>query len=356
MVNIEKMAQTTPAGAEAAPEPAPAPKQAKKKGQSLEEAAGLAVPASLTTTIEGLFSLTFDDIKPFVQLVQAVSNVIDEPLFVIDSEGLQLYAIDPSHVMMVHARFPPEFFTEFSGGDKRTEMYLSIHDLKKVLSKARQDTIKMTIVGGNLEIKMIGTKKTTRRFSLKARMPNLNNQIEIDGIVKLKTVLDERWTTTIDLESGVFEQIVSDCDIIADIIKISVDKASKFASFEAAGVAGDLLVEMDLASENVLDADIKGDAEGMYSLTYAGYFKIASATSCKICLGVFLPMGLVATVANETNPNGTATLTFLLAPRVEDEAEDEDDDGPDEQIDTIDGPEDQDQQDLENYEESEESE
>ncbi len=327
-----------------APAPAPAPAQAPAPAPAPAQAPAPApapapVQATLTgtdvhyTDIKGKFNITFSDIKPFQELVNVMNSVVDEGRFSFAEDGLTVCAIDRSHVLMILAKFKPAFFMEYNVQEE-VSTYFSIADLKKILAKARSDTISFATKDVHLGITMKSEKNMTRRFSLKARDCITDERVEDGMIEKLLTVVSERCGAKIVFEPGVYEEILSDCSIISDIVQMHVDASSKIAQFNAASDAGDIMVELDLAGNgHILDCEVKSDAEGMYALSLATKFKMPGSKSTSIKLGTNMPCINEAGVGTGDD----ATITFMLAPRVENENENDEYTGPDEEINEFDG-------------------
>ncbi len=59
-----------------------------------------------------MFKIIIPDSKTWKNLMSAISALVEEATFDINSEGLKLRAMDPSHVAMVDFQYPSSAFQE----------------------------------------------------------------------------------------------------------------------------------------------------------------------------------------------------------------------------------------------------
>jgi proliferating cell nuclear antigen len=274
-----------------------------------------------------LFSATLENSKIIKGIIEAINFLIDETYIYVYTTGMKLCAIDSSHVAMLLASLPKELFTEYKCAQD-SKIGINISDLLKIIRRAgSKDGIQLHIDPKDKNTLLITMKseKSTRTFKLKSKeIPGFDGKEE--GLLEsFEETLKDKFFASLTFDGAVLDEIVKDALIISDLIKVQVMSAEKVVAFSSSDESGEVDIEIDLEGKGVLDKSVKNDAEGIYSLSFLeNIIKIQSiTTNLAIALGSNIPMKIQGAIASSTgNPTG-GKIVYLLAPRQEDQNEDE---------------------------------
>jgi proliferating cell nuclear antigen len=271
------------------------------------------------------FSATLDNSRILKGIIEAISFLIDETYVYVYPTGLKLNAIDSSHVAMLLAFLPKDLFTEYKCSQD-SKIGINVQDLIKILRRAgSKDQIQLQLDKKDKNTLLITLKseKSTRTFKLKSKeIPGYDAKEE--GLLEsFEETLKDKFSATIMLEGSVLDEIVKDALIISDLIKVQVLSAEKVINFTASDESGEVDIEIDL-EKGALDHKVQNDAEGIYSLNFLeNIIKIQSITgNFEIALGNNIPMKIKGAITAEGKTT-EGKIVYLLAPRVEDQNEDE---------------------------------
>jgi len=251
-----------------------------------------------------MFKLKMTDAKLLRDMVTAISILVDEATFKIDSEGLKLRAMDPSRVAMVDFEWPKTVFEEYASTEP-TKMCINISELLKLLRRAGKDEVLELALDektGRLQVKITG--KYTRNFT----MPTLEASEEEVPTPKITFNLRAKATT-----EGL-RQAIEDAQLVSDHVRIEVD-AEKIV-FNASGDLMGATIILQKGSDALLDLEAKEPSKATFSLSYlAEIIKAASATSDIATLEFSTDMPIKL----DFHQTKEGKLTFYLAPRIETE-------------------------------------
>jgi proliferating cell nuclear antigen len=273
------------------------------------------------------FSATLENSRILKGIIEAISFLIDETYVYVYPTGLKLNAIDSSHVAMLLAFLPKELFTDYKCSQD-SKIGINVQDLIKILRRAKaNDEIQLQLDKKDKNTLLITMKsdKSTRTFKLKSKeIPGYDAKEE--GLLEsFEETLKDKFCATIQLEGAVLDEIVKDALIISDLIKVQVMSAEKVINFTASDESGEVAIEIDLEGKGVLDKKVQNDAEGIYSLNFLeNIIKIQSITEhFEIALGNNIPMKIKGAITSSAGNPTEGKIVYLLAPRVEDQNEDE---------------------------------
>ncbi len=285
----------------------------------------LAVP--IAATAGASFSATLENSKIIKGIIEAISFLIDETYIYVRPTGMKLCAIDSSHVAMLLSFLPKELFTEYKCAQD-SKIGINISDLLKILRRAgSKDGIQLHIDPKDKNTLLVTMKsdKSTRTFKLKSKeIPGYDGKEE--GLLEsFEETLKDKFFASITFAGAVLDEIVKDAMIISDLMKVQVMSAEKIIAFSSTDESGEVEIEIDLEGKGVLDKNVKNDAEGIYSLSFLeNIVKIQSITSnFEIALGNNIPMKIKGAIATPDGKPSEGKIVYLLAPRQEDQNEDE---------------------------------
>ena len=260
--------------------------------------------------------------------MDAVSFLIDETTVRVNGSGMYINAIDSSHVAMLFARFPKEMFVEYQSTGEDIDIGISVADFLKILKRAKAaDGIELSSGGAkgdkggarDLIVRMI-SDRTKRTFTLKGKAPTHDDNVNIDTF---SASLDPKFTASFSIESGMLDEIVKDAIIMSDLIDVfmSPEKGLKFSAEDDSG-SGELEIDID-ANGGEWESAVTGESAGKYSLAFLeNIAKISSvAERFVISIGSNIPMKLRCDASADGSAG--ASITYFLAPRVDDDQDDD---------------------------------
>lgn len=273
------------------------------------------------------FSATLENSRILKGIIEAISFLIDETYVYVYPTGLKLNAIDSSHVAMLLAFLPKELFTDYKCSQD-SKIGINVQDFIKILRRAKaNDEIQLQLDKKDENTLLITMKseKSTRTFKLKSKeIPGYDAKEE--GLLeRFEETLKDQFSATIQMEGAVLDEIVKDALIISDLLKIQVQSAEKVINFTASDESGEVDIEIDLEGKGVLDKKVVNDAEGLYSLNFLeNIIKIQAITNnFEIALGNNIPMKIKGAITSSAGNPTEGKIVYLLAPRVEDQNDDE---------------------------------
>ncbi|MCK4439973.1 proliferating cell nuclear antigen (pcna) [Candidatus Bathyarchaeota archaeon] len=251
-----------------------------------------------------MFKLKMSDAKLLRDMVTAISTLVDEATFKIDSENMKLRAMDPSRVAMIDFEWPKTIFEEYVCTEP-TKMCINISELLKLIKRAdRNEVVELSLDEKNARLQVKITGKYMRNFT----MPTLEPAEE--EVPTPKVTFNVRAKVTTD---GL-RQAIEDAQLVSDHVRLEAD--SEKLVFNASGDLMGAVIELQKGSDALLDLEIKEPSKATFSLSYLlEIIKAASATS-EIAILDFssdMPIKLDFQQTKE------GKLTFYLAPRIETE-------------------------------------
>ncbi|MCS7106821.1 MAG: DNA polymerase sliding clamp [Acidilobaceae archaeon] len=242
----------------------------------------------------------FKDASVWLGIVASIEKVIDEGVFVVDSEGISLRALDVSHVAMIDLRFPSSSFSEFHV-EGREEVGVSFGVLSKVLRRAvKGNELALATEGGSLIVEFLG--KGRRTF----KIPQVSLTYE-----KLP---EPRITFTVKAKmlGTAFAEVVRAIAPVADVLELQASEDRLVFVGE-----GDLVkraeVELVSGSHVLLELDVESSDRSKYSTEYFTYLIPAS----RYADTVTLRYAEDAPVRIDLEHAGGGRLTLYVSPRAE---------------------------------------
>ncbi len=248
------------------------------------------------------FEIVFDGAKDFATLIATASNLIDEAAFKVTEDGISMRAMDPSRVVLIDLNLPAAIFSKYEVDGKET-IGVNMDHFKKILKRGKSKDILVLKKGEEnfLEVILQGTATRTFRLPL----------IEVE---ELELELPELPFTAKAVVLGeVLKEAVKDASLVSDSLKF-IARENEFI-MKAEGETNEVEIKLTLEDEGLLDLDVQEDTKSAYGISYlADMVKgIGKADEVIIQFGNDMPLQMDYPVRDE------GKLTFLLAPRVEEE-------------------------------------
>jgi len=237
--------------------------------------------------------LRLADSKPLADAISVISELVTEIRIKVNKAGLTAIAVDPANVALVALKLQHSAFTAFEAEEE--ELCVNLEDLKQILKRASPgSTLTLEKKGNKLNINIQNSVK--RNFTL--ALINLETEE--------KRVPDLEFTSKVELNASMLQHAIEDAAIVADACSFEAGKNA--FSVEAKGSLNSSLTQFSAE-----EAKFSGEGKAKYSLEYLGKFIKASKLADKVQLqfAADYPMRL--------DFKGNVELTFILAPRVEEE-------------------------------------
>jgi proliferating cell nuclear antigen len=233
------------------------------------------------------------------EIVEVISTLVSEVKLTISKDGLEVKAVDPSHVAMLVLKLNKAAFEEFTG--EPTEIGIDVEKLKEVLRLSKPgDILDLQYDGGKNRL-VIHVGKVTRHMSVvdpagitDPKVPNVSPP----GVVVVN--MDE------------LRQGIRGSESISDHVTITLEPDA----FTMHSEGETDRVDMKLGKESLAKLEVKETVKSMYPLDFFSSMvkSITSSDQVTLHVGNEYPLKIEFTVAG-----GKGEGRFLLAPRVEED-------------------------------------
>lgn len=237
--------------------------------------------------------LKLENPKLFSDLISIISELVTEVRLKVTKEGLRLTAIDPANVAMVYFKMPADLFVQFDLQKDET-LGLNLENLKAVLRRCKPGSSLILEKEDNV-LKLGIHDKIKRDFTLTL----------LDVESEDKEMPSWEFRSVIKMDSDAFSEVVEDCAVVSDACTFFAEP-NKFI-VEAHGLNS---ARAEFSTEEV---EIYSDtAKARFSLEYLNKFVKGTKISNRVCLSFSdnHPMRI-------DFPTGNVMLSFVLAPRIE---------------------------------------
>lgn len=234
--------------------------------------------------------------------IGAISNLIEEADFEVKEDGVELKAMDPSHVALTDFHLSADAFEEYDV-EKSRKLGIDLTEMDNIMSRAKksdESIIEYKEEDNRLRFQFKGA--STRRFSLPL--------LELEEEELPEPELD--FTAEAKVSAGAIKEGLKDAALIGDNVKFDLSEGKFIMSIESD--TGSAEMELSEGDEGLVELDVDQPSSAMYNIDYLeDMVKSASSSDIvDVSHGKDLPVQLVFKMAD-----GEGRLRFLLAPRVE---------------------------------------
>jgi proliferating cell nuclear antigen len=233
------------------------------------------------------------------EAVEVISTLVSEVKLIVSKDGIEVKAVDPSHVAMLVLKLKSGVFEEFTG--EPTEIGIDVEKVKEVLRLSKPgDIIDLQYDGGKNRLVMkVG--KVTRLMSVvdpagitDPKVPNVTPP----GVVVVK--MDE------------LRQGIRGSETISDHVTLQLE-ATGFTMHSEGETDR---VDLHIPKEGLSKLEVKETVRSMYPLDFFSNMvkSITSSEEATLHVGNEYPLKIEFTLAA-----GRGEGRFLLAPRVEED-------------------------------------
>lgn len=237
--------------------------------------------------------LKLSDAKAFSEAISIMSELVTEVRIKVSKNGMSTVAVDPANVALVSLKLPNTSFSHFDGDEE--EICINLEDLKQILKRVSAGS-SLTLEKKENKLSIQLQDGVKRNFTLAL--------INIESEEKQVPALD--FQTKVLLPSNLFQHAIEDASIVSDSCTFTTKEGS--FSIEAKGSLNSSQTEF-----NSEEAKFTGQGKSKYSLEYLQKF----VKACKLSDSVHLQYKTDYPL--RVDFLGAAELTFILAPRVEEE-------------------------------------
>ncbi len=235
------------------------------------------------------------------ELVEVVSTLVSEVKLAISKDGIEVRAVDPSHVAMLVLKLEGGIFEEFTG--EPTGIGIDVEKLKDVLRLARPgDTIDLQYDGGKSRL-VVKVGKVTRSMSV----------IDPSGMPEPKVPnVSPPAVAVVSMDE--IRQGIRGSESISDHVTIQVEP-EQFRLYSE-GETDRVDLHLGKGGPGLARLEAKEPVKSMYPLDFfsAMMKSITSADEVTLHVGNEYPLKVEFSMAN-----GKGSGRFLLAPRVEED-------------------------------------
>jgi proliferating cell nuclear antigen (pcna) len=246
-----------------------------------------------------MLSIEFEDAKNWIELLEAIRDIVEEAFFIATPEGLSLRAMDSARVAMIDLKLPPPYFSNYNIDKEEVKIGFSVSDMVKVLKGMRKGYKLALEVGDENVIKLRFMGKGYHTFEF----PLLD--IEGESIPSLKLKFDVR----IKIETKVLMDAVENVEKFSDYATFKVE-SEKFVIY---GKSEKGRATSEFSKEDLIELQMEKEAISSYSTEYLlnilGKDDLSEITVLEFATKV--PLKVTYNLVNE------GELTYYLAPRTE---------------------------------------
>lgn len=240
--------------------------------------------------------------KLLKESISIVSDLVNEVTFKVDSEKIELVAMDPANVAMIMFRLLSSAFVDYQV-DKPVSFSVNLDNFDQILKRVKaSDTLYAELDSKNNKLKISIKGESNKTFNL--------SLIDIDE--SDQKVPDLKFNVTAEIPSNIFNESVEDMDIVAESValiaeagKLSIESEGRFNAAHVEIPHGDgAVVNMVGATEKVLSK---------YSIEYLKKI-VKGAKISDVAVVQFseeYPLKVDYRVMDKL------VLSFILAPRVD---------------------------------------
>tara|TARA_B100000586_G_scaffold102980_1_gene73736 strand:- start:2057 stop:2815 length:759 start_codon:yes stop_codon:yes gene_type:complete len=242
-----------------------------------------------------------DSIKEFIG---TVGSLVDEAKMSVNDDGIQIKAVDPSHVAMIEANLVKSAFDSYEA-TASAEMGIDVDKFKTVLAVAGKED-------------MVDLEKDDKLSRLVVNIGNLTRAmplLDTSGMPDPK-VPSLDLPASVSVSVGEISQGLKASKSVSDHIALSTTKNSFRLVCEG---DNQNRVDLSLGKEQLEKLDSSEDTTSLFSLEYFALMvnSLPADRILHINLGSDLPVKVDADLAVDDMTGAQGNVKFLLAPRID---------------------------------------
>jgi len=247
----------------------------------------------------------------FKKLLESVKELLNEATWDCSDTGIQLQAMDNSHVSLVSVNLRADGFDKFRC-DRQLAMGMNLGSMSKILKCAGNDDIITMKAQDNADTVTFMFESPNQDKVSDYEMKLMNLDAEHLGIPETD------YAAVIKMPSAEFQRVIRDLSQFGDSLVISVTKEGvKFSAAGDIGVGNIKIAQnsnVDKEEESVT-IEMQEPVSLAFACRYLNMFTKASCLSNQVCLSMSPEVPLVV----EYNIGEIGQVRYYLAPKIEDD-------------------------------------
>jgi proliferating cell nuclear antigen len=248
-----------------------------------------------------IMKLTLAETKYLKESISIISDLVNEATFKVNSEGIEMVAMDPANVAMVIFKLFSSAFTEYVL-DAPVDLAINLSNFKQILRRTKPTDILTLEMSEDNKLLISLQGAHTRTFSLPI--------IELDE--REQRVPELSFNSGVKLNSTVLTDAIEDVDIVGDSVMFQA--TADMFTVHAEGDLSHAKIEIQPSDSTAINID-QDMVKSKYSIEYLKKMIVGAklADDVHINFSTDYPLKLDYKVVDKL------LLSFILAPRVENE-------------------------------------
>ncbi|HIQ03538.1 MAG TPA: proliferating cell nuclear antigen (pcna) [Desulfurococcales archaeon] len=202
-----------------------------------------------------MLKIVYPDARTFRHIIEALSKIVDEALMKITSEGVELKAMDPAHVSLLHLKFPPEAFEEYSVEGEYKIGFNTANILKLLKRGKKGDRLELSVEEDMFRIALIGAAIRAYKIRIldipEAEIPEATLEFDVSA----------------SIISDPLKNALKDAEAVGDTVEFSAENEEELI---IRGKGGEMETETRISRESgaLISLNVKNAAKSEYSLEY----------------------------------------------------------------------------------------
>jgi len=261
-----------------------------------------------------MFEATLKQGAVFQKVIGGITELVTEANFDCSEEGLNLQAMDSSHVSLVALQLRADGFENYRC-DKGMSLGLSLANLTKVL-KCMNSKDSITLRGEDEG----DTLSFVFEDEEESRVSNFDLKL-MDIDAEQLGIPDTEYQCIVRMPSGEFQRICRDMQVLGDTITINATKEGVKFSVSGDIGTGDMTlkhtkdVAEDKSPDEVIKIELQDNVSQTFALRYLNFFTKATPLSKTVNLYMSPEVPLMVEYAMEE----LGFVRYYLAPKIEDD-------------------------------------
>mmetsp|Transcript_21525 Transcript_21525/g.42285 ORF Transcript_21525/g.42285 Transcript_21525/m.42285 type:complete len:263 (+) Transcript_21525:98-886(+) len=248
------------------------------------------------------------------KIVEALKDLVTDAAFEFSDSGLQLQAMDSSHVSLCYLKLHATGFQHFRC-DKDTSLGISLPNLAKVLKCANNDdtlTLKAKDEPDVISL-MFESKNQDRIMDFDMKLMDLEQE--------QLAIPETEYKSKVTIPADEFRRIINDLQVLGDTCKITAEKAG--VRFTVEGDVGKANITLkpseaaDDSGDNQVKLEVSEPVELRFALRYLNYFAKATPLASTVELSMTKDVPLLV----EYNMDQVGCIQYYLAPKIDEDEE-----------------------------------
>jgi len=237
------------------------------------------------------------------EFIGTVGSLVDEAKLTVSEEGIQIKAVDPSHVAMIEANLIKSAFDSYEA--KNMEMGIDVDKFKNVLTVAGKDEMVDLEMDDKLNRLVVNIGNLTRAMPL----------LDTSGMPDPK-VPSLDLPSTVNVVVNEISQGLKASKTVSDHIALTTNKETFQLVCEGDNQNS---VDLSLGKEQLEKLDSVNEVTSLFSLEYFALMvnSLPADRILHINLGTDLPVKIDADLAVDDMTGAQGNVKFLLAPRID---------------------------------------